>query len=158
MKKEESIDTKQDGKGGENKQMNNALNQLTTQVIGQQMYSGVDRNQPNSAEISDPAARKFSMMSFADGPLIQTDLRRPSVGKKMSGQKLTDTQANFQVDSDKNHLHFDVGNNHMKLISAAALQQKTRQFSVHYNASDKYTIELKESLKNIRAQNAKQAN
>ena len=46
----------------------------------------------------------------------------------------------------------------MKLISAAALQQKTRQFSVHHNASDKYTIELKESLKNVWAKNAKQAN
>ena len=46
---------------------------------------------------------------------------------------------------DKSHNHFDVGNSHLKLISAQALQQKTRQLSVCVY-SDKITSELRESL------------
>ena len=58
-------------------------------------------------------------------------------------------EPNSKDDNEKNHLHFEVtGNQHMKLISGAALKAKrTRQQSVHHQPDDPYTAELKESLR-----------
>ena len=89
--------------------------------------------------------RKYSIVSFAQESLILNDARRQSLGKKKQQPFGIEQRDDSKEIDDKSHNHFDVGNSHLKLISAQALQQKTRQLSVCVY-SDKFTTELRESL------------
>ena len=88
------------------------------------------------------------MVSFAQESLIQADARRQSLGKKKQQPFGFGQRDDSKEVDDKNHLHFDVGNSHLKLISAQALQQKTRQLSVCVY-SDKFTSELRADLTKV---------
>ena len=76
-------------------------------------------------------------------------------GKPASGAKAQNSHSNrlpakinSKEENENNHLHFEVQNQHMKLISGAALKaKKTRQDSLHHDREDPYTAELIESIK-----------
>ena len=71
--------------------------------------------------------------------------------------KVVPEKPNSKDDIENNHLHFEVtGNQHMKLISGAALKaKKTRQQSVQHEPDDPYTKELRESLRMQKATGGK---